>query len=132
MKPIFTAIIASLLLMQTPQALALGGEPTAQPIAKEKSPILSPEVSAKDETPKDVEAARLRGAATAATDIKAGTLRILYSGIQVSEHKDENTGYRSQHIGSGCLAGAAFSAEVDAYNQAMRDRHAKNPTPDKQ
>lgn len=93
------------------------------------SPILSPElVGGREESAKEVEAAKLRGAESAAKDIAAGNLRILgYGGPQVAKRVDEATGYRYQIIGTTCIIGDAFRAEADAYNQAMRDWHAKHP-----
>ena len=86
----------------------------------EVSPILSSEFS--PENGKEaVEAARKQGAATAAKDIKAGKLRILYYGKPLRVDlfpTDEATGYPVQVV-AGCEASATFHAEADAYNLAM-------------
>ena len=94
----------------------------------EKSPIHSPEM-APNATAKEVEAAKVQGAETAAQDIKAGVFRILYLGVPYPNGKplvDDATGYRVQIVG-GCSVSNRFVAEADAYNQMMRDWHAKNP-----
>jgi len=98
---------------------------------KEKSPIRSPEMGP-NATPEKVEAAKLQGAETAAQDIKAGVFRILYYGepYPLKPLVDEATGYRVQIV-AGCVVSSQFVAEADAYNQAMRDWHAKNPPPPK-
>jgi hypothetical protein len=81
-----------------------------------------------DETSnKKAEAGKLQGAAHARKDIQAGELRILYCGKPWSVDKplvDEATGYRVQIVGD-CSVTEVFAAEVEAYNQAMRDWHAK-------
>ena len=92
----------------------------------DESPIVSKDISA-DNSPAAVAAAKERGAATASKDIKAGTLRILYYGEPWSLGKpliDETTGYRVQLV-AGCVVTAPFTAEVEAYNRAMRDWHDK-------
>ncbi len=93
--------------------------------AADESPITSQEISA-DNSPAAV--AKERGTATAAKDITAGTFRILYFGEPWSVGKplvDDATGYRIQIIG-GCVVTTLFVAEVEAYNSAMRDFHAKH------
>ena len=103
--------------------LAFGALPL---FAADESPIVSPTISS-DNSPAAIAAAKERGAATAAKDIKAGTLRILYYGIPWSVGRplvDDGTGYRVQILG-GCTVTTPFSAEVQAYNGAMRE-HAKN------
>ena len=104
-----------------------------------QSPVSGAEKPTNDspiaETPMDdilkaVKAAKDRGAETAAGDIKGGKLRILYFGKPWSGGKplvDESTGYRVQIVG-GCVVSDSFVAEVDAYNRAMRDWHAKYKT----
>jgi hypothetical protein len=95
-------------------------------LAGEKSPIISPEMGT-NSSPKDIETAKLQGAATATKDIKAGELRILYFGEPWSNGKplvDEATGYRVQIL-AGCVVTSQFVAEVEAYNKTMRDWHAK-------
>ena len=95
-------------------------------LAAERSPIESPEMGTNN-SPQEVVVARERGARSAAKDIQAGELRILYFGMPWSSDKplvDEATGYRVQIV-AGCVVTAGFVAEVDAYNQAMRDWHAK-------
>ncbi len=94
--------------------------------AKDNSPIHSSEI-APNATPQEVEAAKKQGAETAAQDIKAGVFRILYYGEPWSNGKplvDDATGYRVQIV-AGCSVSSCFVAEADAYNQAMRDWHAK-------
>ena len=93
----------------------------------EKTPIRSPEMAANGSA-EELEAAKRQGAETAAQDIKAGVLRILYYGKPFPTGKplvDAGTGYCLQIVG-GCSLSNCFVAEVDAYNQAMCDWHAKN------
>lgn len=106
----------------------LQGEPAAQPEVKEKSPIRSPETGS-NATPEEVDAAKLRGAEAATQDIKSGVYRILYYGepYPIKPLVDDATGYRVQIV-AGCVVSRQFVAEADAYNQAMRDWHAKNPS----
>ena len=95
---------------------------------KEKSPIHSPEMGTNG-TAEQLEAAKGQGAETAAQDIKAGVFRILYYGKPFPTGEplvDAATGYRTQIV-AGCIVSGQFVAEADAYNQAMRDWHAKNP-----
>lgn len=96
--------------------------------AADESPIVSKEIS-KDNSPAAVAAAKARGAVTAAKDIKAGTLRILYYGKPWGGKTltDEATGYRVQIV-AGCDVAEPFVAEVEAYNSAMRAFHARKPT----
>ena len=92
----------------------------------EDSPITSSQVSS-DSSPAAVATAKKQGAETAAKDIKNGTFRILYFGKPMSADKqlvDETTGYRIQIVG-GCVVTAPFVAEVQAYNAAMQQWHAK-------
>lgn len=95
--------------------------------ASEESPISSAAIST-DNSPAAVAAAKDRGAATAAKDIKAGILRVLYFGEPWSLNKplvDDATGYRIQIV-EGCVVTEPFVAEVEAYNSAMRAFHAKS------
>lgn len=95
-------------------------------LAGEKSPIISPEMGT-NSSPKDIDAAKLQGAATATKDIKSGALRILYFGKPWSTGRplvDEATGYRVQIV-AGCKVTSQFVAEVEAYNKTMRDWHAR-------
>ncbi len=59
-------------------------------------------------------------------DIKAGNFRILEYGEAREITKDPQTGFRIQTV-AGCKVAKTLLAEADAYNQAMRDWHAKNP-----
>ncbi|MEA3208577.1 MAG: hypothetical protein QOE70_1634 [Chthoniobacter sp.] len=96
--------------------------------AAEESPISSSAIS-NDNSPAAVAAAKERGTASAARDIKAGTLRILYFGKPWSVGKplvDDATGYRVQIL-DGCVVTSPFVAEVEAYNSAVRAFHNKNP-----
>ena len=108
----------------------IGGMAEAEGVLKEKpepSPITSP-LQPDGGNPKTVEEAAQTGAATAAKDIQAGVLRILYFGKPYPPKPlvDEATGYRVQVVG-GCIATAQFSAEVKAYNDAMHQWHASQP-----
>ena len=97
----------------------------------EASPILSSEFSP-DVSKEAVEAARKQGAATAAKDIKAGKLRILYYGKPLRVDlfpTDEETGYPVQVV-AGCIVSGAFIAEADAYNRAMREWASKQKSAD--
>ena len=74
----------------------------------------------------ELAAARVRGAENAARDIHAGTLRILSLDKSLPSSKqliDEVTGYRVELVGD-LNPSVAFVAEVEAYNQVMRDWHA--------
>lgn len=67
--------------------------------------------------------ARVRGAANAANDIKAGILRILTLRKPADgEAIDALTGYRLEFIQRPLTD--ALQAEIDAYNQVMRERRA--------
>ncbi len=104
----------------------------ARPEKPEASPLKSPQLPA-DDSPQTLAAAAKMGAETAAADIKAGTFRILEYGEprQITEDtKDPQTGYRILPV-AGCKVTKTLRAEADAYNQAMRDWHAKNPGPPK-
>ena len=95
--------------------------------AADESPISSTAIST-DNSSAAVAAAKQRGAATAAKDIKAGTLRILYFGKPWSVGKplvDDATGYRIQIL-AGCDVTEPFAAEVQAYNNTMRAFHTKS------
>lgn len=73
-------------------------------LAADESPILSPAI-ATDNSPAAISAAKERGAAAAAKDINAGTLRILYFGKPWSVERplvDDATGYRVQIV-DGCV-----------------------------
>jgi hypothetical protein len=94
--------------------------------AAEDSPISSNAISS-DNSAAAIAAAKVRGATTASRDIAAGTLRILYYGKPWSAGKplvDDATGYRVQLL-AGCVVTEPFVAEVEAYNSAMREWHAK-------
>ncbi len=104
---------------------------TSALFAAEESPIVSDRISAANDPAALAEAVK-RGAASATKDISAGTFRILYYGLPWSQGKplvDDATGYRVQIV-AGCVITTAFVSEVDAYNSAMRDWHAKQkPAP---
>jgi hypothetical protein len=92
----------------------------------EDSPITSNQISA-DNSPTAVAAAKKRGKEAADKDIKKATFRILYFGAPWSAGKalvDDTTGYRVMIVG-GCVATSAFVTEVEGYNSAMRQWHAK-------
>jgi hypothetical protein len=110
-------------------SLFLAGLVTGSAFAADESPISSTSIS-NDNSSAAVAAAKERGAATAAKDIKAGTLRILYFGKPWSAGKplvDDGTGYRVQVL-AGCVVTEPFVAEVEAYNSAVRAFHTKNRT----
>jgi hypothetical protein len=73
--------------------------------------------------------ARMRGARSAERDIRREVLRILDYGEPLppgtGRRKDGVTGYPLESI-TGCAVTNRFVAEVDAYNKAMRDWHAKH------
>jgi len=107
--------------------VALGCLPV---FAADESPISSSAIST-DNSPAAIDAFKARGAATAAKDIKAGVLRILYYGKPWSEGTplvDHATGYRIQIL-AGCDVTSTFAAEVEAYNSTVRAFHAKSPSP---
>ncbi len=96
-----------------------GGEP-------EKPPIKAPQISS-DNSPRAVQDAERRGAQTAAEDINAGRVVILYYGKPWSVGKplvDDATGLPVKIVG-GCDVTGVFVAEVAAYNEAIRAWHAK-------
>jgi len=96
--------------------------------AADDSPIQS-SPTLKDASPKALATAAQRGASTAAADIKAGKLRILeYGGLVGFVTKDPQTGFRMLAV-AGCHYNAQVQAEADAYNQVMREWHAKNLKP---
>ena len=102
------------------------GQITAKPIRVEivenHQPINAASQSAESK-PADLAAAAARGKASATADIKAGRLRILYTGKPWSQGKplfDEITGYRIEPLG-GCTETPQFRAELDAYNETMRE-----------
>lgn len=100
--------------------LLMTGLVAGRAFAAEKSPVSSPELT-EDTSPAAIAKARERGAASAARDIKEGTLRILYYGLPWGMNKplvDEKTGWRIQVVG-GCTVMEPFRAEVEAYNNAM-------------
>ena len=101
--------------------LFAGGISALSAFAADESPISSPAISS-DNSPAGIAAAKERGAATAAKDIMAGTLRILYFGKPLV---DDATGYRVQIL-DGCIVTSPFAAEVEAYNSTVRAFHAKN------
>jgi hypothetical protein len=116
--------IASLIFLGT----ALLGVSAA--LAAEMSPILSADFST-ETGPEVVKAARERGAASAAQDIAAGNLRILYYGKPWSQGKplvDDATGYRVMIL-TGCIVSEPFTAEVNAYNDAMRAHRGRAVAP---
>lgn len=100
----------------------IAAKPVRIEIVENRPPISTASQTA-DSSPTDLAAASVRGKSSAAADIKAGKLRILYSGIPWSQGKplfDDATGYRVEPLG-GCAETTQFRAELDAYNQAMRD-----------
>jgi hypothetical protein len=109
--------------------LFLAGLVTGSAFAADESPISSTSIST-DNSLAAVAAAKERGTATAAKDINAGTLRILYFGKPWSAGRplvDDATGYRVQVL-AGCVVTEPFVAEVEAYNSAVRAFHTKNRT----
>ena len=123
---------AELLKLGTSGQAKGASDPAIQPApAKAKDdtiqfPIRSPQMGT-NATAEEVETAKRQGAETAAQDIKAGVFRILYYGEPFPTGKplvDTATGYRTQIV-AGCIVSSRFVAEADAYNQAMRDWHAK-------
>ncbi len=110
------------------------GQFTAKPIRVEivenHQPI-SLASQSMDSKPADLAAAAARGKTSANADIKAGRLRILYMGKPWSQGKplfDELTGYRVEPLG-GCAETPQFHAELDAYNQTMREWKSQQATP---
>lgn len=73
-----------------------------------------------------VAAARARGRAAAARDIKAGLLRIRACGKRKNEREvDPTTGYLLERIGPCDKRPMHLDPETDAYNQKMREWNAK-------
>ena len=92
-----------------------------------EAPIASPAIST-NHSAKAVAAAKERGAASAAKDIKAGKLRVLYFGKPWSVGRplvDDVTGYPVEIV-AGCSVTEEFVAEVEAYNNAMREWQSKS------
>jgi len=74
-----------------------------------------------------LEEAKKRGQSTAAKDIQAGRLRILYGGppgLPVKAPMDQETGYPLLKV-KGDIVTEEFIVEMKGYNQAMREWHAK-------
>ncbi len=125
-------VACALLLASLAVPLVSRGEGLAAPAsassASEASPIVASPFST-ETSPKAVEAAKKRGAASAARDIEAGVFRILSYGKQpaptTQPRLDAATGYRIQPV-AGCIVSEPFCAEVQAYNQTMREWHEKN------
>lgn len=97
----------------------VAGESKASSIERAKTVAAAPE-------PKDeIADARARGAANAAKDIKAGVLRILTMAKPAEGNAiDEATGYHIEAISNRPMS-ETLQTEIDAYNKAMRDWHAK-------
>lgn len=95
------------------------------------SPIFTHVMSAESEE-SAVANARKTGVQSATKDIANNNLRILYYGKPRSAgaFTDDQTGYPGQMVG-GCVVSKAFVAEVDGYNQTMRDYfRSMNPSTD--
>ncbi len=113
------------------------GEFTAKPIRidiVENHQPISLASKSMDSKPADLAAAAARGKASANADIKAGRVRILYTGKPWSQGKplfDELTGYRVEPLG-GCAETPQFRAELDAYNQTMREWKSQQAKPAEQ
>jgi hypothetical protein len=91
-----------------------------------ESRIKSPEISS-DNSPEAVARAKQQGTETALADIKVGHPVILYIGLPWSVGKplvDDATGLPVEIV-AGCTVTGVFSAEVNAYNDAVRAWHAK-------
>ena len=100
----------------------IAAKPVRIEIVENHAPLSAASQSA-DSSPADLAAASARGKASATADIEAGRLRILHSGMPWSQGKplfDDTTGYRVEPLG-GCAETPQFRAELDAYNQTMRD-----------
>jgi len=82
-----------------------------------------------EESPAAVEAAKVAGAAHAATDIDAGKFQILRYGLAPPEppgpvrERDEETGYPIYDL-NNCMPTSALMEHVHAYNETMRKWHA--------
>ncbi|MFM9835197.1 MAG: hypothetical protein ACKVOA_03765 [Methylophilaceae bacterium] len=68
--------------------------------------------------------ARQRGISNANADIQAGKLLILALGVPKENALDAATGYRVKYV-TGNPHSTALQAEIEAYNQTMRDWHSK-------
>ena len=98
------------------------------PLEASAGPVASPVWSTRNDW-FTITAAKIRGAATARRDIKAGNLRILHYGEprpfqSGAPFQDVFTGYRVEAV-AGCDVSRAFVAEADAYNEVMCEWHAK-------
>jgi hypothetical protein len=88
----------------------------------DESPIPRPAQFSVNQDPKVMEAVKQRGARTAVADIKAGKLRILEYGASHASI-DAQTGLPTFPVPCCDMTGQVW-AELEAYNQVMRDRHA--------
>lgn len=99
--------------------------PTAAAPLAEQSPIPRPGPGfSLVPDPDAIAAVKERGARTAAADIKVGKLRILEYGASHAS-SDAQTGLPTFPVPCCDMTGQV-SAEADAYNQVMRDWHAKH------
>ena len=93
--------------------------------AEDVSPLRSDPYSS-DENPPAIDAAKKRGAVTAAKDIASGTFRILTWGEPTPPPAqtpvDDATGFRIHDLGT-CGTSGPFLAELIAYDDAMREWH---------
>ena len=97
--------------------------------AADPPPISTPNTPT-DDSPAAVAAAKRMGMANAQRDVQAGRLRIVYpmeGSFILGPYGlfDPDTGYMRYPV-DACLAGTAFDAEVEAYNQVMHDWHTKH------
>jgi len=96
-----------------------GASDNSVEVTLEQPPVVyGPEVTA---------AARARGKAEAEKDIKAGHFRVRDCGKASGKREiDTVTGYPIERIGLCDHRSEVFDAEVIAYNQTMREWHAKH------
>ena len=107
-----------LLLVASLGTLARGSDNSIEVTLEEPRVVYGPEVYA---------AAKARGKAEAEKDIKAGRFRVRDWGKPSGKREiDTVTGYPIERIGFWGQRSDVFEAEVIAYNQTMRDWHAKH------
>ncbi len=107
-----------LVLVASLGTLARASDRSVEVTLEEPRVVYGPEVYA---------AARARGKAEAVKDIKAGHFRLRDWGKSSGKREiDTVTGYPIERVGFWNHRNDVFEAEVIAYNQTMRDWHAKH------
>ncbi len=113
-----TKAFALFVLVASLGTFARGSDNSVEVTLEEPRVVYGPEATA---------AARARGKAEAQKDIKAGNFRVRDWGKPSDKREfDTVTGYPIQRIGFRGPRSELFDEEVIAYNQTMREWHAKH------